>query len=245
MTYWVSDKQPLTDIKNWRHVRRDTVDRSFALDGRWLETHLASVILHVEHEFHGGPYRITTEQPDRDSDVLAWLWQGDPPAGTEVKLVEEQLGYNKFDVTGIHEEESKELNTKALERLSTAEPLSYEDYLAHLDQLKKKNEEYLNSPVPHLGGVTFREVWDNFDTWKGLRESDGWFVWLGDDPAHYDPATSRSTVIEMWELPTNESVRRDIHWYVDQGNSLHQAVRNVMKDQVDEMSMLILGFTAA
>ena len=149
------------------------------------------MILHVEHELHGGPYRITTEQPDRDSDVLAWLWQGDPPAGTEVKLVEEQLAYNKFDATGIHEEESKELKPKAYEWLSMAEPESYEDYLARLDQEKKKNEEYLNSPVPHLGGVTFREVWDNFDTWKGLRESDGWFVWLGDDPAHYHPDTAR------------------------------------------------------
>ncbi len=29
-------------------------------------------VLRVEHELGGGPYRITTAQPDNQSDVLAW-----------------------------------------------------------------------------------------------------------------------------------------------------------------------------
>jgi hypothetical protein len=203
------------------------------------------MILHVEHESQGGPYRITTEQPDRESDVLAWLWDGDPPAGTEVKLVEEQPGYNKFDATGIHEAESTRLRPEAYEWLSRAEPESYEDYLARTDEEKKKREEFLNSEVPHLGGVTFKEVWDNYDNWKGLRESDGWFVWVGSDPDEYDSHTMSSSVIEEWEMPTDERVQRDIRWYVDQGNSLNQAVRNVMKDQFDELKMLIIGIAGA
>ena len=40
------------------------------------------MILHVEHEQSGGPYRITTEQPDTENDLLAMLWQDcTPPAG--------------------------------------------------------------------------------------------------------------------------------------------------------------------
>jgi len=37
------------------------------------------MILHVEHEQWGGPYRITTEQPDTESDLSAMLWQGGAP----------------------------------------------------------------------------------------------------------------------------------------------------------------------
>jgi hypothetical protein len=205
------------------------------------------MILHVEHELWGGPYRITTEQPDNESDVLAWLWQGDPPAGTEVKLAEDELGYKKFDATGIHEEESQELKPVAYDWLTKANPESYEEYLARLAEQKKKLEEFLNSTVPHLGGVTFREVLDNYDTWKGLRESDGWFVWVGFDPAY----SNTTAVIEMSAMSggagedIDEKVNREIRSYVDQGNSLELAVSNVMKDQFDRLKMLIIAIAGA
>ena len=82
-----------------------------------------------------------------------------------------------------------------------------------------------------------RMIWDNFDAWKGLRESDGWFVWVGFD---------NGSKIEMWELPTDEQVKRNIRWYVEEkGNSLNQAVRNVMQDQFDELKMLVIGYVAS
>jgi hypothetical protein len=90
------------------------------------------MILHVEHELTGGPYRITTNQPDTADDVLAWLWDGDAPAGTQLTLVDQQLGYNKFDLTGVHQEESAHLRPEAYDWLNRAEPESYEDYLARL-----------------------------------------------------------------------------------------------------------------
>jgi hypothetical protein len=159
-------------------------------------------------------------------------------------LVEQQPGYNKFDVTGIHEAESKQLRPEAYESLSRAEPESYEDFVARLEM----GEELLDSPVPHLivdgDRIIFREVWENFDTWKGLYESDGWFVWVGSDPAYYNSHTMSSKVIEMWEMPTDESVRRDIRWYVEQGKSLDQAVRNVMEDQWYQLKMVIIGVAA-
>jgi hypothetical protein len=36
-----------------------------------LNTRRSTMILHVEHEQWGGPYRITTEQPDTESDLSA------------------------------------------------------------------------------------------------------------------------------------------------------------------------------
>lgn len=199
-------------------------------------------ILHVELRQRGGPYRITTEQLDSESDVLAWLWQGDPPAGTELKRVEMMLGYSQFDLSGVDQSAFTQLRPTALDRLMAAEPESYRDYVARLADEKKKREEFLNSPVPHLGEVTFREVWENFDTWEGLHESeDGWFIWVGYDPA-YHPA---GNVIEMRRVDElDENTKRDIRWYVEQGNPLYQAVQNVMQDQFDMAKMLVIGLTA-
>jgi hypothetical protein len=196
-------------------------------------------VLHVERIL-GGPYRITTEDTAHESDVSAWLWHGDPPVGTEVKEIEafQHLGYKKFDATGIDvAEEATQLRQNAYMWLSGAEPESYRQFLERLDQYKKQDEEFLNSPVPHLAGVTFREIWDNFASWEGLRESDGWYVWIG-----YD---ARERTIQEWKMPTSERVRRDIRYYVDQGKSLNQAVRNVMQDQFDEATMLVIGLTGA
>ncbi len=187
-------------------------------------------VLHVEHQLKAGPYQITTEQPDGLADVLAWLWQGDAPAGTDLIPGEEQLGYHKFELSGVHEEESRQLRPPAYERLSMAKPETYEESLARLAQEKREIEARLDSTVPHLGETTFREVWSNFDSWKGLRESDGWFVWVGAD---------NGSKIEMWELPTDEQVKRDIRWYVEQGNSLNDAVKKSMQDQFDVLKLMV------
>jgi hypothetical protein len=188
------------------------------------------MILHVEHELRGGPYRITTEQPDTEGDLSAMLWQGDPPEGTTLTLADEELGYRKYDLTGVHEAESPQLRADAYGWLSNAQPETYEDSLARQAQQKEQAEARLDAPVPHLGGVTFREVWNNLDQWKGLREADGWFVWIGWD---------NGSKIEMWEMPEDEQVRRNIRWYVDQGNSLNQAVKNEMQDQFDALKVMV------
>ena len=188
------------------------------------------MILHVEHEQSGGPYRITTEQPDTESDLSAMLWQGDAPESTTLTLAEEQLGYRKYDLTGVHDAESQQLRPDAYEWLNFAQPETYEDSLARRAQEKQEVEARLDAPVPHLGGVTFREVWNNLDQWKGLRESDGWFVWVGQDP---------DSKIEMWELPDDLQVRKNIRWYVDQGNSLNEAVKKEMQDQFDALKVMV------
>jgi hypothetical protein len=188
------------------------------------------MILHVEHEQSGGPYRITTEQPDTESDLSAMLWQGDAPESTTLTLAEEQLGYRKYDLTGVHDAESQQLRPDAYEWLSIAGPETYEDSLARLAQEKQDAEARLDAPVPHLGGVTFREVWNNLDQWKGLRESDGWFVWVGWD---------NGSKIEMWELPDDLQVRKNIRWYVDQGNSLNEAVKKEMQGQFEAFQVLV------
>jgi hypothetical protein len=199
-------------------------------------------ILHVELVQLGGPYRITTEQLDSESDVLAWLWQGDPPAGTELKRVEMMLGYSKFDLSGVHQAHWTQLRKTALDWLITAQPESYREFLARREQYKRDHEAGLDAQVPHLGEVTFREVWENFDTWKGLHESeDGWFVWVG-----YDPAYRPGNVIEMRRVDElDENTKRDIRWYVEQGNPLYQAVQNVMQDQFDMAKMIVIGAMAA
>lgn len=191
------------------------------------------MILHIEHDQHPGPYRITANQPDMEGDVLAWLWDGDAPDGTQLTLAEQQLAYNKFDLTGVHQDESTHLRPEAYEWLSRAEPETYEDYLARLALEQQRHEDYLASPVPHLGGVTFGQVWQDFEQWKGFREMDGWFVWIGFDEAEGGSA------IEMWEMPTDERVRNDIRWYLGQGNSLNQAVRSVIQDQFEELKVMV------
>jgi hypothetical protein len=188
------------------------------------------MILHVEHEQSGGPYRITTEQPDTESDLSAMLWQGDAPESSSLTLAEEQLGYRKYDLTGVHNAESQQLRPDAYEWLSTAQPETYEDSLARRAQDKQEVEARLDATVPHLGGVTFREVWSNLDQWKGLRESDGWFVWVGWDDG---------SKIEMWELPDDLRVRKNIRWYVDQGNSLNEAVKKEMQGQFDALKVMV------
>jgi hypothetical protein len=193
-------------------------------------TRRSTMILHVEHEQSGGPYRITTEQPDTESDLSAMLWQGDAPQSTTLTLAEEQLGYRKYDLTGVHDAESQQLRPEAYEWLSTAQPETYEDSVARQAQEKQEAEARLDAPVPHLGGVTFREVWNNLDQWKGLRESDGWFVWVGQDP---------DSKIEMWELPDDLQVRKNIRWYVDQGNSLNEAVKKEMQGQFDALKVMV------
>jgi hypothetical protein len=193
-------------------------------------TRRSTMILHVEHEQSGGPYRITTEQPDTESDLSAMLWQGDAPQSTTLTLAEEQLGYRKYDLTGVHDAESQQLRPEAYEWLSTAQPETYEDSVARQAQERQEAEARLDAPVPHLGGVTFREVWNNLDQWKGLRESDGWFVWVGQDP---------DSKIEMWELPDDLQVRKNIRWYVDQGNSLNEAVKKEMQGQFDALKVMV------
>jgi hypothetical protein len=195
-----------------------------------LDTRRSTMILHVEHEQSGGPYRITTEQPDTESDLSTMLWQGDPPQSTTLTLAEEQLGYTKYDLTGVHDAESQQLRPDAYEWLSTAQPETYEDSLARRSQEKQEVEARLDAPVPHLGGVTFREVWNNLDQWKGLRESDDWFVWVGWD---------NGSKIEMWELPDDLQVRKNIRWYVDQGNSLNEAVKKEMQDQFEALKVMV------
>jgi hypothetical protein len=193
-------------------------------------TRRSTMILHVAHEQSGGPYRITTEQPDTESDLSAMLWQGDAPQSTTLTLAEEQLGYRKYDLTGVHDAESQQLRPEAYEWLSTAQPETYEDSVARQAQERQEAEARLDAPVPHLGGVTFREVWNNLDQWKGLRESDGWFVWVGQDP---------DSKIEMWELPDDLQVRKNIRWYVDQGNSLNEAVKKEMQGQFDALKVMV------
>jgi hypothetical protein len=40
-------------------------------------------------------------------------------------------------------------------------------------------------------------------------------------------------------MPEDEQVRRNIRWYVDQGNSLNQAVKNEMQDQFDALKVMV------
>jgi hypothetical protein len=98
-----------------------------------LNTRRSTMILHVEHEQWGGPYRITTEQPDTESDLSAMLWQGGAPESTTLTLAEEQLGYRKYDLTGVHDAESQQLRPDAYEWLSTARPETPSPW--HLDAL--------------------------------------------------------------------------------------------------------------
>ncbi len=191
------------------------------------------MILHVQHpEQHGGPYRITTEQPDTEADLLALLWQGDAPQGTALTLVDQQLGYNKFDLSGLNNENSSDLRADAFAWLDRANLETYEAHEPHTP------EAHLDAEVPHLGGVTFRQVRDNYDAWKGLHEVDGYLVWVGWDPG------PQVNDIQMYPMGS-EHFNNNIRWFVDQGNTLGQAMRLDLEHETDMLQLVVLGFVGA
>jgi hypothetical protein len=145
-------------------------------------------------------------------------------------------GFKQFDLTGLHEDDLAHLTSYGQEWLLPAGPDSYDEVLARQDHEQAVNEEYKNTVIPHLGGVTVGEVFANFDAWqaRGLMESDGWFVWVGDDSYHGGP------VIEMYEMPEADNVRADIHWYCQQGHSLYKAIELEEQLQFDTLKWMVI-----
>jgi hypothetical protein len=195
-------------------------------------------ILHLQR-LGGGAHRITTEQPDSEQDVLGWVWQSDPPAGTALTLSEQQLGYTKWDLTGMSMETGAYLTPYAQNMILTDLPESYEEWLARWAQEKQRHNEYYASAVPGLGGVTFGQVFADPEKYKGLHESDGRFIWVGLDPAE-STGGMVATVIEICKQPESEKLRKDIRWFVEQqGSSLWQALAQEDQLQAEILEWMV------
>jgi hypothetical protein len=80
--------------------------------------------------------------------------------------------------------------------------------------------------APHwLLGLSPREVAEDMSQW-GSREVDGYFVWVGPDPAS-DPASDPLIAIETVPHYELERLNDDMRWYLAEGYRLREAVRAI------------------
>jgi hypothetical protein len=220
---------------------RDGIVGKNTIKALGLEVPQASVvakeILHVERRSPTGTYRLTFPAQTHDADVTTWLWFSDPPEGTAVDQVGVTLGDQKFDVSGVHDEASRSLRPEAFEWLSQSHPERYEDALLRRQAAQEQARQTLDSLVPHFGDRTFREVWENFETFKGLHESDGHFVWIG-----WDGVESRDgPVIEEYPMAVeNQQFNQNVRIFVNEGNSLHKAVRTELDEETIALRLVVL-----
>jgi len=194
-------------------------------------------ILHVENQ-QGGTYVITAGEDTYQDDVKAWLWQADPPEGANLANDAVMLGYNRFILSGLTNEMMSSLNPSALDLLLSA---SYDSYRTDQEQAREdqqNRDELMNSPVPHMGGLTFGDALANWDGWQGLYPvEDGILVWLGFDHV------LNSRVVQVYpgiEGSDEVGFNANVRWYIENQNmTLLQAARTELKERWNEMAAAV------